>query len=162
MPWCVFLHSVFGLFAVRWLHKQTDFPRPNCSFKHLQWPPLPKGPSPCLAGKTIANLIQANPSAAASPASPTLSFLSPHPCPRRMNGYHCFLNTSYPLMLLNLHPCPSFLVSLEMFYAFFETPHKCISLKWSPFTLGRAACSLFLLMDREFYMPVFMYLTVFC
>lgn len=74
------------------------------------------------------------------------------------NGYHCFLNTLGSLMLLSLCPCPSFFVSLETFYAFFKTQHKCISLNPSPVTQGRTAHSLFLFMGKELYMPVFMYL----
>lgn len=55
-------------------------------------------------------------------------------------------------------PMPFFLCSLKTFYAFFKTQHKCISVKHSPGPPGKAACSHFLLMGREFYMPILIHL----
>lgn len=111
------------------------------SLTHLQGPPSPKGLGSCLAGKTMANVIRTYSLGASTPACPTLSFLLPHLCPRRM-----------------YFTAPFFFVSLKTFSASFKIQHKYISMKHSLVPPGKAACSLFLLTGRAFYMLEFVYL----
>lgn len=76
---CILILSVYTTKEI------SQGPNVPGSLKYLQRPLLPKGPGPRLAGKPIANVIQAYSSAASTAASSTLSFLSPYLSPRRLD-----------------------------------------------------------------------------
>lgn len=147
---CILIQSVWTICCTLLITQPKWFPEAQCSsLKHCH---CPKAQAYTWLAKPLLMGFKKTLAAALSPPQPSPSFHHIH-----ASGERILLPPEQfsSLMLLSRCPYPSFFGD---YLYILQNPTQVYLFEAFPSYPGRTACPLFLLMGRELYMPVFMFL----